>query len=244
MIAQKSAEWFHARTGMITASQFHRVMNATDKGLRTLAAEIRASLNGETPRTFSSAATDWGNQHEPQARALFEFQTGLEVKECGLIVHPEHFFIGASPDALLEPDGILEIKCPFDPANHDENARCGIPPRHVAQVQGQLFVTGRKHAYFVSFDPRRLAAGEYALHIEKVKRDDAYIAKLEARILRFWQEYVVNEAAAREAAEKNVVAPEGEYLSLASMKPRDSSADKDSAASSRTISLDDIPTFF
>lgn len=38
------------------------------------------------------------------------------MEKCGLFVHKEHYFLGASPDGL-HGDRIIEIKCPYSARN-------------------------------------------------------------------------------------------------------------------------------
>lgn len=189
---QRSQTWFDARRGMLTASQFRRVMHGSPRGLASLALSLRAQLRGGTTPSFTAAATDWGNTHEAQARALFELECGLIVDDCGLLIHPQHFFIGASPDGLIGARAGLEIKCPANPENHQHVLAHGMPERHIPQVQGSLWVSGRATWYFVSFDPRLLATLDFrrALYVERVERDDRYIAKLERKVLQFWREHI------------------------------------------------------
>ena len=51
------------------------------------------------------------------------------------------------------------------------------------QVQGQLWITGRAWIDFVSFDPRM--PKEFQVYIERIERDDAYIATLDSEIRGF-----------------------------------------------------------
>jgi putative phage-type endonuclease len=68
---------------------------------------------GAVPEFTGNAATEWGTAHEPDARAAYEAETGHLVEEVGLIVHPEHDWLAASPDGLVDDDGACEFKAPF-----------------------------------------------------------------------------------------------------------------------------------
>ena len=50
-------------------------------------------------------------------------------------------------------DGLLELKCPMAPTHLLWLCRGGLPPAHKAQVQGQLWITGRKWCDFMSYYP-------------------------------------------------------------------------------------------
>lgn len=58
-----------------------------------------------------------------------------------------------------------------------------MPTEHRAQVQGILWVTGRAWWDFISFDPRM--PEHLQLYIERIERDEAYIATLAAEVERF-----------------------------------------------------------
>ena len=59
--------------------------------------------------------------------------------------------VGCSPDGLIGEDGGIEIKCPEGPAQIRYLLAGELPPEYVAQVQGSLFVTGRKWWRFLSY---------------------------------------------------------------------------------------------
>ena len=84
---------------------------------------------------------------------------------------------GCSPDGLLGDDGVLEIKCPDNPEKHLEAIRSGAHAKEYhLQVQHQLWVTGRKWADVVSYDPRFPEALQIA--VTRVERDEETITKL------------------------------------------------------------------
>jgi hypothetical protein len=58
-----------------------------------------------------------------------------------------------------------------------------MDPMHMAQIQGQLWVTGYDWCDFVSFDPRMPAGLE--LYIQRVPRDADYISRLDAEVRQF-----------------------------------------------------------
>lgn len=42
-----------------------------------------------------------------------ERKLNIRVNRCGLFIDAQKPFLGASPDGLIENNGIVEIKCPF-----------------------------------------------------------------------------------------------------------------------------------
>lgn len=150
--------------------------------------EIRDEINGCAPfsdeNAWSGKQTEWGRQNESLAIAAYELRTGRDVEPAGFIVHREHGHIGGSPDGLVGSDGLVEIKCPYNPEIHHANRLVGMPPGHMPQIQGLLWVTGRRWCDFLSFDPRERAPLD--LSVWRIDRDEAFIAKIESACDRFW----------------------------------------------------------
>jgi predicted phage-related endonuclease len=195
---QGSYEWLLARCGKITASNFHDVITRSTKKVgdkfpylkaretykEILVAEI---LTGQPAAEINAYAMRHGKEYEPLARATYEMRTGHDVQEVGLVLHPSFEFIGASPDGLIGDDGGLEIKCPKNSTIHLNTWANGLPPEHIGQIQGGLFVTGRQWWDFVSFDPRIISENG-RIYIQQIERDDEYIDNLKFELNIFWDE--------------------------------------------------------
>jgi hypothetical protein len=78
---------------------------------------------------------------------------------------------------------LIEIKCPFNSANHLETWLSGMPEEHMAQIQGQMWLTDRQWCDFVSFDPRMPA--DLQLYVQRIPRNLEFIATLEREIVSF-----------------------------------------------------------
>ncbi len=183
---QGTPEWLAAREGRITASCFHYVMGSP-KAQRSYLALIRG-LKAGAPSGMRSL--EHGKRYEPAAIADFEFTTDHEVRHVGLLIHPEMPEVAASPDGLIDPDGGVEIKCPSNPEIHTATVfRGAMPTKHVPQVQGNMYVSGRAWWYFMSFDPRAPLARRRFL--TKIWRDEPYIRKLDQRV-RAFREHLLN----------------------------------------------------
>ena len=94
-----------------------------------------------------------GKMLEAEARKFYAFARDQEPTKVGFMYKDESRMCGASPDALVGEDGLLELKVPM-PKNHilwlirDE-----MPKTHMPQVQFQLWVSGRSWCDFVSYCP-------------------------------------------------------------------------------------------
>lgn len=185
-LEQGSIEWFEARAGLPTASEF-KTVQASGKGgsesitrakyMRQLAGEI---LTGEpAPAGYSNDHMLRGQEQEEDARRLFSLITDYEPIRVGFVREGR---AGCSPDSLIGENAGLEIKCAI-PAVQIERLQLGrLPPEHVAQVQGSLWVTGRDHWHFVSYCPRLPPL------IVRVERDEAYIEQLAKAVEAFNEE--------------------------------------------------------
>jgi len=188
MIEQGSPEWFALRAGKVTASKVSDVMSAiTTAGYKNYLADLVVErLTGNKTESFTNAAMQWGVDQEPIARAEYEVKTGNFVDQIAFVDHPTIANFGCSPDGLVGDDGLIEIKCPNTATHIDYVMQDKVPTKYIPQIQCQLAVTGRKWCDFVSFDPR-LPDGLQIL-IVRLKRDDEYIEKLEARVVKFLDE--------------------------------------------------------
>jgi len=190
-VTQGTPEWKAARAGHATASRFADVLAKVKVGEAMGRQRYRWQLVTErimaAPcETYSNKAMERGTLLEPEARDAYEAETGAFVTQTDFLHHPTVEWVGCSPDGLIDADGGLEIKCPDNPVIHVQTIHGGMPSEHRAQVQGQMWVTGRKWIDFVSYDPRMPEGMQ--LYIERVKRDDAYIAELEKEVAAFLAE--------------------------------------------------------
>jgi putative phage-type endonuclease len=193
---QRTEEWFEARLGCVTASRTADVMAKTKSGYSASRANYMAELicerlTGERQAGFSSAAMQWGTETEPQARMAYEIMTGATVIETGFVLHPTIPGFGASPDGLIDDNGLVEIKCP-NTATHIETLLSeGVQNKYITQMHVQMLCAGRDWCDFFSFDPRLPV--ELQMFIKRVQFDkeladqivtevQAFIAEMEAKI--------------------------------------------------------------
>lgn len=146
---------------MVTASNFGRICRMRDS---TNTANFIETLLYKEVR---GAAIDWGREHEKVAlQQLIECEK-CKVTPCGLFIHKDHSFVGASPDGLFGDDGVVKIKCPYstrhmDPADAihsgeleymNKNGELKHSHKYYYQIQGQLEVTDRQYCRFVVWTP-------------------------------------------------------------------------------------------
>lgn len=190
-IEQRTDEWITLRLGKVTASRVKDVIAKTKSGYSASRKNYAAQLivermTGQRQESYANAAMQWGTDHEPEAREMYEmFHTGV-VEEVGFISHPVISNSGASPDGLIGDTGMIEIKCP-NTATHIEWLLGGkAPAEHIPQMAWQMACAGRSWCDFVSYDPRM--PEHLQLFVVRYHRDESLIANLETEVVKFLSE--------------------------------------------------------
>lgn len=199
---QRTDEWYAARLGRATASNFGKVLAKIKTGEAADRRNYRAQLvierlTGNRQEGYSNAAMQWGTEQEPFARIAYMADRGVDVQEVGFIQHAA-LMVGCSPDGLIAADGLIEIKCPVS-ATHIETLKTQhMPLEHMPQVQGQMWIAGREWCDFVSYDPRM--PEKLQMFVQRIPRDDQYIKALAFEIERFLEEVAAEVTALQKIA--------------------------------------------
>jgi putative phage-type endonuclease len=185
---QRSPEWYAARLGRVTASRVADIIAKTKSGYSTSRANYMAELvcerlTGKQGDFYQNAAMVWGTETEPMARSAYEAHSGNLVTETGLVLHPSITNAGASPDGLIDEDGLVEIKCPNTSTHIDTLLDEKVPSKYVTQIMWQMACTERKWCDFVSFDPRM--PEHMQIFVKRIERDDDMIIELEREVEKF-----------------------------------------------------------
>lgn len=187
---QGSVDWHRARMGCVTASEFATVMmkgkgGAESKTRRTyllkLAGEI---LTGELADQVQTDHMLRGQMMEDEARDYYAMREDVELERIGFArARLGGGFVGASPDSLVVgAPGLVEIKTRLPHLQLDVLLSGKIPDEHMAQVQGQLWVTGREWCDYVSYWPRLKPL------VVRVHRDEDYIRTMSGAVEAFIDE--------------------------------------------------------
>jgi putative phage-type endonuclease len=185
-VPQRSPEWFAARLGVPSASNFAKVITPGGKKstqvegyLNRLVADI---LTGRSEQQEANEAMQRGTELEPEARSYYELIAG-PVEEVGFCIHDDGF--GCSPDGVVG-DGLLEIKCPMA-HTHVEYLRDGvIPSIYIPQVQGQMLVMDKQWCDFLSYHP------DMKPLLVRVERDDKFCSTLHEALKELVESIRVN----------------------------------------------------
>ncbi|ELE7184288.1 YqaJ viral recombinase family protein [Salmonella enterica] len=192
MMEQRSPEWFAARCGKVTASRLYDVMARTKSGYAAsrqnyMAELICQRLTGKPEEEFTNAAMMRGTELEPVAREMYALnEFDAVISEVGLIDHPAIAGFAASPDGLVNDDGLIEIKCP-NTWTHLQTLKTGVPKRqYLLQMHAQMMCTGRKWCDFVSFDDR--LPPELAYFKTRINFDEVLAEEIEQEVVKFLTE--------------------------------------------------------
>lgn len=140
---QRTDAWHAKRGEMLTASEIYKTVSGA-----TPAARRELMMSKLTPRDTTpgpgARALIWGTQFEPIAKAIYEaLHPGVKIVDTSCIPHPNHVFLGASPDGILTCDDdrhgqLVEFKCPI---SRDFDDTTPVPPNYIHQMQLQMACT-------------------------------------------------------------------------------------------------------
>lgn len=185
-ILQRTDAWFKARVGMVTASSAGAALGVNP--YRTpddVTRRMVRDYHGADPDFTGNAATEWGTFHEAGIMAEYAMETGNAPTECGFFVHPEHGWLGASPDGLIGDDALLEIKAPYGQRdkNPPEFKSALDQPHYWVQMQVQLACTGRDLCHFYQWSP-------HGTRLEVVRIDRPWLAENIPLLKAFHERYL------------------------------------------------------
>lgn len=187
-VEQGTDAWFAMRLGKVTASRVADVMAKTKTGVAASRQNYLIELalqrvTGVFEQGFTTQAMQDGIDREAQARVLYEVTTGEFVDQAPFVDHPTIQGFGASPDGLVNFNGLCEIKCRGN-AGHWEVIKTGeIPKKYWIQQQAQLACTAREWNDYVGYNPN--FPDKSKLYVQRVYRDEAFIADMETQIKQF-----------------------------------------------------------
>lgn len=145
---------------------------------------------------FKTWVLERGHTMEAAARRIYEGRTGAFVTEAGICLTDDDLF-GYSTDGLVDDDGVIEIKAPVDSIKIRDMWLTGDTSEYNHQMQGGMWITGRKWCDFIMYVPDLAAVGK-DLYIKRVFRDDAFIDTMVQQLTEFEKLVSANEALWRE----------------------------------------------
>lgn len=192
---QNSEEWYRARLGKPTASEFNKIIKK-DCGLSAQRFDYMYRLIYE--RLYKKQSniikpTYWmqrGNALESVAAATFEGLMKVKLKRVGFLTTNDGR-IGTSPDRIIDWKHAVEIKCP-QPWQHIQYSVLGPEKDYLMQIQGHMYVGEFEKVSFFSFCPGMPCV------VHTIKRNERIIQEMAKVLPLFADEIDKHEQAARE----------------------------------------------
>ena len=158
MIAYGTDEWYATRLGKVTASRGACLLvngkgpYGLGDGALTYAGEVVRGMMGIAPDEYTTPEMEEGVRREAESIEAYEERT-FRLTEPGAFMLIPGTIIGATPDAFVGGDGILEAKNPNQKAHFETLVSGEVPKQYHVQVQWQLMVTDREWCDFISYNP-------------------------------------------------------------------------------------------
>lgn len=188
-IPDNEAEWQKERLGRFTSSRIGDLMTSGrgkdkfwgDTAMSYIYEKVAELMTGIPHYISDNRAMDWGNEHEAEAIEKYNENSDVKAEHMGKTFIKFNELCGGSPDAFVGNNGILEVKCPYNSANHIKTYITGeIDKKYLYQCQGNMLFSKRQWCDFVSYDPRM--PEQMQLKIIRVDRDDEICDSILERI--------------------------------------------------------------
>lgn len=139
-------------------------------------------------------AVIFGKQNEARALDALGKYFHISIKKCGLFIHQNFCYLGASPDGLVSDNAIAEVKCIYGAKETTpEEAICrrkltfwkkdgSINKNHqwYFQIQGQLEICDKNMCYFGTWT-------KVSIKCTTIERDrNFWKEKMEGKLVSFY----------------------------------------------------------
>lgn len=184
-IEQGSADWFNARLGIPTASEYKKIITPKTMKLSAQAKDyailkVSEIMTGEYQGIIEPTYyMERGKLLEQEAIEAYEFTNDVKIQKVGFVTDDNKHF-GASPDFLVGENGCGENKC-LKAENHLKYLLefDTIKADHMPQVQGQMLICEREWCDWNIYHP------VMPRHTVRVYRDEVYIKQLQSCLNEF-----------------------------------------------------------
>lgn len=188
-VPQREQEWYNLRLGIPTASNFHKLITPATLKPSAQRTKYRNQLlcewiTGVPMDDFTSKSMEAGIENEDRARNAYETLVDVETKAPGFFTTYDGM-AGASPDALIDPDTDVEIKCRelhtqigWALMRDEADERL----EHRIQCQGRLMIEEREWSHLWNYNDRLV------IPVLKFPRDEKVIGAIDAALRQFIDE--------------------------------------------------------
>jgi hypothetical protein len=170
------------RDGKVTASVVGAILGL--KGAFTNRKAVKKalvlSMLGRSPKSFSSQATEHGNNWENYAIAKYLQQSEFrEVRDFGdnQKFYEKDGWLGATPDGSVAFNGLIEVKCPFKERYTEASES------YYAQMQIQMLCAGKEWCDFVVF-----FSDTDEIHVTRYPLNEVWLLSNLPKLKAFWDE--------------------------------------------------------
>lgn len=140
------------------------------------------------PRAKSKQVLDRGKRLEPVVLQMLSDEKGLTIQHRNRrYTHPDFPFLSAEIDGETSEGDLVEVKTvsAFKVRDWGEGGTDDLPIHYIAQVQHQMFVTGRSSVLVA------VLFGGDDFETYRVPRDDELIEVIQEKEIDFWQNHVL-----------------------------------------------------
>ena len=147
---QYSPEWYAARLGIPTASEFHKLFmrgkkagDASKTRRRYMLDLIGERMTGVPRESFQSSHMQRGKEMEAEAASFYAFTQDADIAAVGFVRNGK---AGCSPDRIVGNNGLLQVKTMLPPLLLDLHltTKPAEYDEHDEQLYGELWVTERE----------------------------------------------------------------------------------------------------
>ena len=177
---ESHTKWELERCGKFTSSKVGDLMTRGrakgkvwgDTAMKYIYEKVAELATGVPQYSPESRAIEWGNDNEPLAIDRYNKYAQNQIEHMGKTFIPFNDMCGGSPDGYIKSNWIVEVKCPYNSANHirfllDRK----IDKNYYYQCQANMLFTARDYCMFISYDPR-MKSEALELVCIPVKRDE------------------------------------------------------------------------
>ena len=205
-------EWFDIRKHRITSTQANKIL-IRKINFETLLEEIVNPKTDDQLPTIVKEALKHGEMYEDTARKLYnrylkyDLKHDINVRECGIVIQPNLFWLGASPDGLVTDKshpsiiGLIEIKCPRSKHNstpeemlkdqkfymHYVDGKPELKKSHsngyYTQIQMAMGLAGVEFCDFIVYTFKGLI-------IARTSFNEEFFVKLVKKLYSFYKQYI------------------------------------------------------
>ena len=210
---RESKEWKEHRKNRLTSTSAHKIF-IRKKNFDTLYKQIDNPFNEQIESVKQALVHGIGNEalaiEKNQFIMSYKLKRPVEIREAGIIIQSQLFWLGASPDGVIfdkkiQEIGLLEIKCPYNKRNLsiesiitdktfyialNKDKKPYLKKEHhfgyYTQIQVAMGLAGLKWCHFVVY----VYSG---MIIVKVDFDRDYFKSVIDKMNDYYKDYYINE---------------------------------------------------